>query len=734
MNQIEKEIFQPTVLTFNRKEFLSKRPSGVRQSPWGTVHLLVYLAILQDMEANVLSPDQEIIFSIEAEKEYGARRSTHGKAGEKRSLSDLLNQAISLNAPDCIVALFDVYGGLKGALRRINKFIFASNYSRKTPTGRKMIPQLSNIYDYYQIGEEFLHLSEESFKYIRNHDHVINGEFFKAQSQLESQKDIIASIFWGTNQSDCFVFYKENRELTCSLVINGENYSHSAGLAMNPEFAPKEYLVKKDETISHKQWLEQTFEGYFLNDKLGEDLVIEHTVCDPTLTLRNNWKNVAYISLSAESYRAIIPKAKRDFHGNEIILKYKVEEHLSVIVTDEPILSLKDEVPQFIVPNSLTFAYHYAAYQMGNYHGKFCALTGSVGKSSTRLILEHLLKNEGNILANMGNANLHYPTFSLSVEINDQYDTILFEAAGACMNRLGYGNNAFIWKTDVVVIPSFGSAHVVDGVENNLCKKKELFFSVKEDGYVIINKDMDEAHLASFIEMANLFKLNVLLFSFEDMTADCYMLEKKVFRDKTDVRISFRGKEVSFSLTTDSDGQIQNAMGALLAVECLGYSIDKMAPLLEDFHSLKRVLRPIPLTLDSKEVTVIDDTHNSAIESMMNGIDFFTSKKPFYKGKNLLVLGEVDYLGNEKEARYHHERLIPHINRANPDQAIFYGKSFKDLPVDIGSVTWCETKEQVVEKIMDEITEDSLVFIKGSYGETEFYKVTEMIKKKAENN
>lgn len=732
MKQMEKEIFQPTVLTFSTKEFIGKRPSGVRQSPWGTVHLLLYLAILKDMEEKIVSPDQEISFSIEAEKEYAARRSTQGKAGEKRTLGELLNQAISLNAPDCIVALFDVYGGVKGTLRRVNKFIFASNYSRKTPTGRKMLPQLTHLYDYYQIGEEFLHLSEESFEYLKNRDHIINGKLYKAQSQLENQEGVMASIFWGTNQSDCFVFKREANDRTCTLVINGENYSHTADLAMNPEHAPEEFLLKKDAAIPSKQWLEQSFEGYFLNDKLGEDLIIDHTVCDPTLTLRNKWQNVAYISLSAESYRAIIPKSRREFHGNEIILRYKVEDHLSVIITDEPIPELKDKVPQFIVPNSLAFAYHYAAFQMGNYHGKFCALTGSVGKSSTRLILEHLLKDEGNVLANMGNANLHYPTFSLSVEINDRYDFVLFEAAGACMNRLGYGNNAFIWQTDVVVIPSFGSAHVVDGVENNLCKKKELFFSVKEDGYVVINKDMDEKHLATFLAMAKLFKLNVLLFSSEDTTADCYLLEKKVSREKTDVWISFKGKEVTFSLTTDSDGQIQNAMGALLAIDCMGYSVETMAPRLADFHSLKRVLRPIPLKLNDKNVTVVDDTHNSAIESMMNGIDFFASKKPFYKGKSLLVLGEVDYLGNEEEARFHHERLIPHINHAKPDQAIFYGKSFKNLPVDIAPVTWCETKEEVVEKIMHEITEDSLVFIKGSHGETGFYEVTEMIKKKSE--
>ncbi|EOU15063.1 Mur ligase family protein [Enterococcus pallens] len=731
MKQMEKLLFQPARLTFTQEKITSRRPSGTRLSPWGTIHLLTYLVILIDIESGKLSPNQEIRFPAEAEKEYGALRSTQGRIGEVRLLRDVLNQAVSLNAPDCIVALFEVYGGEKGLLRRINRYWNVSNYSRQIPTGRKKDPQRSNLYDYYKIGSYFLDLKEETLSLLANKDHEINGKVYKAQSSFDGKGEIIASIFWGTNQSDCLIFYKKEDLVTCSLVINGENVTHTSELALNPSNELVESEVKVKDTGTFKECLEANFEGYFLNEAIAENIIIDHTVCDQSSIVRDNWKNVAFIAFSAESYKAMLSKSKRGFHGNELISKYKIEENISVIITDEPIPHLKDKILQFIVPNSFTFAYEYAAYQMETYQGKFCAITGSAGKSSTRLMLAHLLSEAGKSFGNFGNANLHYSTFSLSLEISNQYDFILFEAAVGAMNRLGYGNNAYMWQLDVAIVSSFGSAHAISGIEGNLRVKKHLFHGVKENGYVVLNKDIEAPYLEVFVQKAESLSLNILYSSLTDTTADCYLLEKNVLKDKTEVRVAFRGREISFALSTDSDGQIQNAMNSLLAMDVMGHKVEDHLHLFETYQSFERILRPLELTFDSNKVTVIDDTHNSSVESMINGIEFFADKKTFYKGKKLLVLGEIADLGND--AIMHHQRLIPYINKAQPDHVILYGEPFKELSLEVEQVTICETKEEAAQKVIEESTEDSLVFVKGSHG-IGFHDVIEVLKKQAEGS
>lgn len=59
---------------------------------------------------------------------------------------------------------------------------------------------------------------------------------------------------------------------------------------------------------------------------------------------------------------------------------------------------------------------------METYHGKCCTTTRNVGKSSIRLMLAHLLSESGKSFVNFGDANLHYSTFSLSLEISNQCD------------------------------------------------------------------------------------------------------------------------------------------------------------------------------------------------------------------------------------------------------------------------------------------------------------------------
>lgn len=731
MKQMEKFLFQPARLTFTREKITSRRPSGTRLSPWGTVHLLTYLVVLIDIEKGKLSPDQEIRFPAEAEREYGAMRSTQGRTGETRLLKDVLNQAVSFNAPDCIVALFEVYGGVRGLVRRIHEYWNVSDYSRKIPTGRKKLPQRSNLYDYYKIGDYFLALPEETLSLLANKDHRIHGKLHKAQSQLDGKDGVIASIYWGTNQSDCLMFYKKENQITCSLVINGKNLLHTTELALNPSPDYVEPEIKLKDTSTFKECLETNFKGYFLNEKIAEGIVVDHTVCDQSSIVREKWKDVAYIAFSAESFKAMIPKSKRDFHGNELIAKYKIEKNISVIITDKPIPQLRNQIPQFIVPNSFTFAYEYACYQIENYNGNFCAITGSAGKSSTRLMLTHLLKDSGKSFGNFGNANLHYSTFSLTLEVNNHYDQILLEAAVGSMNRWGYGNNAYLWKADVVIVTSFGSAHALSTIEGNLRVKKHLFHGVKENGSVVINKDMEEHYLEKFVKKAESLSLNILFSSLTDPNADCYLLEKRVLKEETNIRVNFRGRELSFCLTTDSDGQIQNAMSSLLALDVMGYPVEEHLHLFESYQSFERILRPLQLTFDAKQVTVVDDTHNSSVESMINGIDYFSDKKNFYQGKKVLVLGEIADLG--KDTIMHHKRLIPHINKAKPDHIIMYGNPFKELSLDVEHVTLCDTKEEVAQKVIEESTDDSYIYVKGSHG-IGFHEVIDFLKKQAESN
>lgn len=232
---LTKPSFSTVAITFDSYQLFSVYPDNNHVSPWGTSHLLLYLKILQDIQNKNISLDQEIYFSEEIRGENNELRSTDAHLGEKRLLLDVLNQAIALNAPDCIRALWQLYGGrveTKKVIQKLAIDLSISEDSLKSLTGRKTSGQMSNLEDYYKIGLEYLKLDRITFSYIHNRTHVINKKTYRPQSLLDVKGDAVASIFWGTNQNDCFIFHIYNNLLVCSLVINGRSYIHTVESAI----------------------------------------------------------------------------------------------------------------------------------------------------------------------------------------------------------------------------------------------------------------------------------------------------------------------------------------------------------------------------------------------------------------------------------------------------------------------------------------------------------------------
>lgn len=127
--------------------------------------------------------------------------------------------------------------------------------------------------------------------------------------------------------------------------------------------------------------------------------------------------------------------------------------------------------------------------------------------------------------------------------------------------------------------------------------------------------------------------------------------------------------------------------------------------------------------LEGKEVAIIDDTHNAAIPSMINGIRAFSEKTPYYSGKKLLVLGQVADLGEHTEAL--HQRLIPIIDASGADLLLAYGEGMKTVVA--GTTIPAEHFENMdcyVERILEEVTDQSLILLKGSVSDSDYHQIS----------
>src|SRR5699024_11240292 len=129
----------------------------------------------------------------------------------------------------------------------------------------------------------------------------------------------------------------------------------------------------------------------------------------------------------------------------------------------------------------------------------------------------------------------------------------------------------------------------------------------------------------------------------------------EVRKYETVITITYAEKDYTFTMQLPSKGMIENSLAALLVLIEEGYEIEKLLSKLRYFTSLDSILQLKQVyTMDNRRIDIIDDTHNAAIPSMMNAIQTFKEKVPFYKGNKLLVLGQVADLGKQSTRSEEH--------------------------------------------------------------------------------
>src|SRR5699024_403393 len=141
--------------------------------------------------------------------------------------------------------------------------------------------------------------------------------------------------------------------------------------------------------------------------------------------------------------------------GNERILKYY--KNCDLIITEQPIQELEQLVTQIIVKNSFKAIRILAKNARDKMNHPVIGITGSVGKSSTRLSLVHLLKNEHTMVATRRNHNTQagVPLYGAKLCRNPEI-AILEISLNALNNR---GNQSVTIRPNVGIVTSIGEAH-----------------------------------------------------------------------------------------------------------------------------------------------------------------------------------------------------------------------------------------------------------------------------------
>ena len=145
-----------------------------------------------------------------------------------------------------------------------------------------------------------------------------------------------------------------------------------------------------------------------------------------------------------------------------------------------------------ICEDSVKLLQQIAAYKRNLIKVPVIAVTGSVGKTSTKDMIYSVLKEEFNVLKTEGNFNNHLGLPLTLLKYKNE-DIVVVEMG---MNNLGeISLLSNIAKPNIAVITNIGTAHIGNlGSRENILKAKLEILDGMSDGVLIINNDNDLLH------------------------------------------------------------------------------------------------------------------------------------------------------------------------------------------------------------------------------------------------
>ena len=214
---------------------------------------------------------------------------------------------------------------------------------------------------------------------------------------------------------------------------------------------------------------------------------------------KNDWL-VSGISIDSRTIKKnelfIALKAKRD--GNDFIVSAIENGAKAAIISKIP-KDLPKNFPFILVNNSVEALYSIAKYSREKYEGRVIAITGSVGKTSTKDILTKMLSAFGVIHSSQKSFNNHLGVPLTLANIPKNADYVICEIG---MNSKGEIEPlSKLVAPDVAVITNISAAHLASfkNLREIAYEKASICFGLKKNGLLIYSVDN------KFYELVNNF-------------------------------------------------------------------------------------------------------------------------------------------------------------------------------------------------------------------------------------
>ena len=342
------------------------------------------------------------------------------------------------------------------------------------------------------------------------------------------------------------------------------------------------------------------------------------------------------------------------------------------------------------------------------------AVTGSVGKTSSKEALRACLEELGRTHASEKSYNNHWGVPLTLARMPRDTEYGVFEIG---MNHPGEIEPlAGMVRPHVALVTTVQPVHLgfFSSVDEIAEAKAEIFSGLETGGTAVLNRDNEFYELLKARAIAK----GARVLPFGTHPESVALLVEGIYEpDGSDVRALIEGSPVRYRVGVAGAHMVANSLGVLAAIKALGGDVGACTSAFAQMSApVGRGARHV-YELAEGPVTVIDESYNANPASMQAALGVLGAMRGGNVKRRIAVLGDMLELGDRSDAL--HEALTPLIAAASVDKVfacgLFMRGLFNALPQEQQG-KWAETSAQIEADLIAAIQPGDVVMVKGSLG------------------
>ena len=276
-----------------------------------------------------------------------------------------------------------------------------------------------------------------------------------------------------------------------------------------------------------------------------------------------------------------------------------------------------------------------ARYKRKLYDMPVVAITGSVGKTSTKEMISKVLEQRYIVAKTQGNYNNH-----IGVPITILNWQIDATAAVVEMGMNHFGEIALlseITRPTIAVITNIGTAHIgnLGSRENILKAKLEILEGIKKHGKIILNNDND---LLNKVNSEKYEKITFGIKNESDYKAENILINA----NNSEYYLKIYNKKYKINVPVGGEHFIYNSLCAIAVGRTLNIEMEKII----DGIKLYRTTEKRNEIIEKNNLKIINDYYNASYDSMKASLETLSKLQ---SERKVAILGDMLELGNFSE-------------------------------------------------------------------------------------